>query len=89
MKKIKKECFKNMIAGPGLLDQSQLKLGKQSHSYTNKDSILSGVCTKSAHKNSLVGPCYNSDTEDNKQSENNVKDEIDREAKHWQQQFCR
>lgn len=32
MKKIKKECFKNMIAGPCLVDPS-LKVHKQSHSY--------------------------------------------------------
>ena len=43
------------------------------------------ISNKSAHKNSLVGPCYNSDTEDVKQSESdiNVKEEVNREAKHW------
>ena len=61
MNKIKKECFKNMIAGPSLIDQ-QLGLGKQTNSYSfnHKDSFNK----QSGHKNSLVGPCYNSDTED-------------------------
>ena len=87
MKKIKKECMKNMIAGPSLIEQQSLKIHKQSNSY-QKDSLISN---KSAHKNSLVGPCYNSDTEDNKQSDNDfiVKEEVNREAKHWHQQFHR
>jgi hypothetical protein len=62
MKKIKKECMKNMIAGPSLLEP-HLKPSKHSSSFHHKDSHLS--CQKS-HKNSLVGPAYNSDTEDNK-----------------------
>ena len=69
MKKIKKECLKNMIAGPSLLESVKAKAS-------------SGV----QHKNSSVGPCYNSDNEDNKQSSEHdylVKEEINREAKHW------
>ena len=87
MKKIKKECMKNMIAGPSLIDQNQsLKVHKQSNSY-QKDSMISN---KSAHKNSLVGPAYNSDTEDNKQSEEFImKEEVNREAKHWHNTFHR
>jgi len=73
-----------MIAGPSLVDSSCLKSNKQSNSYNinQKDSMIS---SKSNHKNSLVGPCYNSDTEDNKHSETMdcVKEEVDREAKHW------
>jgi len=86
MKKIKKECFKNMVAGPGLLETQGLKVGKTS--YNQKDSILSGPA-KAAHKNSWVGPNYNSDTEDNKHSESMVKEEVNREAKHWHKQFQR
>lgn len=78
MKKIKKECFKNMVAGPGLLEMQGIK----GHKLANKDSILSGP-PKAAHKNSWVGPTYNSDTEDNKQTECHVKEEVNREAKHW------
>lgn len=89
LKKIKKECFKNMIAGPSYFDTQNLKVSKQS--YSQKDSIISGPA-KSAHKNSLVGLNYNSDNEDNKQSsdcQSRVKEEVNRGAKHWQQQFHR
>ena len=71
MKKIKKECLKHMVAGPCLVGGG----GKQIH----KDSILSA-----GKKNSTCGPAYNSDNEDNKQSENSrVRDEVNREAKNW------
>lgn len=71
-----------MVAGPSL--QEHLIITKQS--FSQKDSIVSGP--KSAHKNSLVGPCYNSDTEDNMHQEHlcgqqKVKDEVNREAKNW------
>lgn len=59
MKKIKKECLKSMIAGPSLV-QENLILQKQTLS--QKHSLVSGP--NSTHKNSLVGPCYNSDTDD-------------------------
>lgn len=39
MKKIKKECLKNMVAGPGLLDQNtanKIKQHKQSYSQQKK-----------------------------------------------------
>ena len=93
MKKIKKECLKNMVAGPSLVDPNSLKIGKQSSSYNfnHKDSIISGP-KLSTHKNSLVGPCYNSDPEDNKRDQSgslSVKKELNREAKHWQKQFDR
>lgn len=93
MKKIKKECMKNMIAGPCLVEAG-LKVHKQSHSYgqaQNKDGPFgsSGFGSKS-HKNSQCGPAYNSDTEDNKnQDTNRVRDEVNREAKHWHHQFHR
>lgn len=88
MKKIKKECFKNMIAGPSMIEAQALKVNKQSQS--QKDSIISGPA-KAAHKNSFNMGAYNSDPEDNKQSDSqtNVKEEVNREAKHWHQQFHR
>lgn len=67
-----------MVAGPGLLEMQGIK----GHKLANKDSILS-CPPKAAHKNSWVGPTYNSDTEDNKQTECHVKEEVNREAKHW------
>jgi hypothetical protein len=39
MKKIKKECMKNMVAGPSLIEQSTLQVTKQYSSYSKKDSI--------------------------------------------------
>lgn len=83
MKKIKKECFKNMIAGPCLVEP-QLKYAKQNFQ-KDSNSICSSGFPKH-HKNSTCGPTYNSDTEDNKQSESTrVRDEVNREAKHWHQ----
>jgi hypothetical protein len=41
MKKIKKECMKNMVAGPSLIDASALQTYKQSSSYSKKDSMMS------------------------------------------------
>jgi hypothetical protein len=79
MKKIKKECMKNMVAGPSLIDLSACK---QSSSYSKKDSIHS----KSVHKNSMVGPCYNSDSEKEGSKAIHV---INREAKNWQQTLDR
>jgi hypothetical protein len=74
MKKIKKDCFKNMIAGPSLIEinsqqSNSLKIQKQhSYSFNKKDSGCYNVAyNKITHKNSLVlGPSYNSDTEDSK-----------------------
>ena len=80
--------MKNMIAGPSLIEVGNLKVHKQSCS----SSIPKEGGIKIGHKNSLVGPCYNSDTEDNKQSSEQdyaVKDEVNREAKHWNKQFHR
>ena len=45
-----------------------------------KDSFLS---SKLSHKNSLVGPTYNSDSEDVKQNEAKAKQILNREAKSW------
>ena len=69
MKKIKKECFKNMIAGPSLIDHVQpspLQSYKLSNNYSinKKDSMISSKI--STHKNS-IGVTYNSDSEDAKQ----------------------
>ena len=77
MKKIKKECFKNMIAGPSLIEYvhpSPLQSYKLSNNYSinKKDSMISGQM--STHKNSMgVGPAYNSDSEDAKQQEGQGK----------------
>ena len=92
MKKIKKECMKNMIAGPSLIDsstQGMLKPHKQSCSSTYQKESLSLYGQKLSHKNSLVGPNYYSDSEDAKHSEIKAKDELNREAKNWRQQFDR
>jgi len=90
MKKIKKECFKNMIAGPSLLEISSqnsqnLKIQKQ-HSYSCNKKDSSCTYNKLSHKSSVViGPCYNADTDDSKylESHSKAKEEINREAKHW------
>ena len=77
MKKIKKECFKNMIAGPSLIDHVQpsaMQSYKLSNNYSinKKDSMISGHM--STHKNSMgIGPAYNSDSEDAKQQEGLTK----------------
>lgn len=79
MKKIKKECLKNMVAGPSLID---LGACKQSSTYSKKDSMISQG--KSVHKNSIVvGPSYNSDSEDFKEGTKAIH-VINREAKNWQ-----
>ena len=41
MKKIKKECMKNMVAGPSLIDHAALQACKQSSTYSKKDSMMS------------------------------------------------
>jgi len=45
MKKIKKECLKNMVAGPSLIEHSNpLKTYKQnSYSINKKDSMVSQI----------------------------------------------
>lgn len=63
MKKIKKECLKSMVAGPSLIDEANLKPSQLKKQGLKKDSIVSSK----SHKNSLVGPAYNSDSEDFKQ----------------------
>lgn len=64
MKKIKKECMKNMIAGPGLLQEEQLKKVKlHKQSYSNQKKLESLASQTKKHKNSAVysHPTYNSD----------------------------
>jgi len=63
MKKIKKECLKNMVAGPSLIDTIQPNLKVPKYACLKKDSVVSQASLKS-HKNSFVGHCYNSDSED-------------------------
>lgn len=62
---------------------------QHSYSFNKKDSGCQNAgYTKISHKNSLVlGPSYNSDTEDSKYQESHLKakEEINREAKHWSQ----
>jgi hypothetical protein len=70
MKKIKKDCLKHMVAGPSLIDEDALSASmKPSHlkKYNKKDSLVSQKSGQVSHKNSLVGPAYNSDSEDFKQ----------------------
>ena len=89
MKKIKKEVYKNMVAGPSLIDHVQpspLQSYKLSNNYSinKKDSMISGQM--STHKNSMsVGPAYNSDSEDAKYQEGQGKvvQILNREAKNW------
>lgn len=86
MKKIKKECMKNMIAGPGLLQEEQLKKVKlHKQSYSNQKKLESLASQTKKHKNSAVysHPTYNSDQEDSKLSEPKGKQEFNREVKHW------
>ena len=90
MKKIKKDCLKNMVAEPNLLDINIVYQNKQSscsYSQKKKDSLLTLLNSKnpSVHKNSL-GPCFNSDDEDIKNQEKADKKAvnlINREAKTW------
>lgn len=85
MKKIKKDCLKNMVAEPNHIDLNNLNSGKlSSFSYSLKKKH------PSVHKNSLVGSglCFNSDDENIKNQEKVDKKAINlinREAKTWKQ----
>ena len=83
-----------MIAGPSLIQQNSVGsnqakefAGKMSNNYIGNKKDSGAVSNFSKpHKNSLVGPSYNSDTEDSKHQEHQeglskAIDEINREAK--------